>query len=329
MSYFHVLSERLREDAASFEGLAGKMNELGEELTGLSSGIFISSELAPVIRKTLDGIKGKITTGSDDVDRILKGLLGCIDLYENTEKSRQAPSCTPGYLDAIMNACGGKLLEEILQNKDSKYSASASVSAWKAEEKWKYGSAKVEVGSAEAHAKGKMQFNFVKNSNIPIPIPAPFINAEAGASVCALSASAKGEIGNALIGANGKVSAEIGSAEASASFKAQIFGKDGEFDPQVSAKAKAEAIAAEAKGSASGHILGVEGTVTGSVNLGVGAHAEVSLKEGVVKAEVGASLIAGASVGVEVDVSDGLEAIETLSGQIDDLFGSSKLTFVR
>ena len=327
MSYFHVLSDRLREDAASIGGLAGKIKNIGEEVAGIGSEIFISTDLAPVIKETLDGIKDKIYTGSENVDRILEALKGCIGLYEDTESSRNAPQCTREYGDAVMSSCEGGLLNGTFQDSGSEWSASASMSAWKAEEKWKYGSAKAEAGSAEAHAMAELQFQLVKNHGFPIP--APFINAGVGTSVCAFSASAKGEIGNPLIGAKGKVSAELGSAEASADLKAQIFGKDGEFSPQLIAKAKAEALVAEAKGSASAHVLGVEGTVKGSVNLGVGAHAEVSMKEGVIKAEVGASLIAGASVGLEVDVSEGLEAIETLSQELDELFGSSKLSFVR
>ena len=337
MSWFHIFSDLLREDAVVFEGLTGELKNIQEELEQLRSGVFISTGLDPLIGQALDKISEQVGSGSENADQLLKALLGSIGLYEYAEKSGQAPAASTQIMEAVRAYAGLDALEELtgqdlipeemLQDKESAYSASASVSAWKAEEKWKYGSAKAQAGSAEAYAKAKGGFQFVDNHGFPIP--APFVSAEAGAGVCAFAASAKGKIGNDMIGAQGNVSAEVGSAEAKASLKAQVFDKNGELKPQVSAKAKAEAIAVEAKGTASAHVPGVEASVTGSVNLGVGAHAEFSYKEGKVKAEVGASVLAGASVGVEVDVSEGIAAISDLSSQIDDLFGSSKLTFVR
>lgn len=42
--------------------------------------------------------------------------------------------------------------------------------------------------------------------------------------------------------------------------------------------------------------------VKGSVKVGVGAHADIGMKDGVIKCEIGASLGVGFDVGFEVDV---------------------------
>ena len=49
------------------------------------------------------------------------------------------------------------------------------------------------------------------------------------------------------------------------------------------------------------NIAGVEGKVNGSVNFGVGAHADIGLVDGKLKCDIGASLGVGASVGFEID----------------------------
>ena len=101
----------------------------------------------------------------------------------------------------------------------------------------------------------------------------------------------------------------VGKAEAKADATAQIFGSDGKLDAQLGASAKAEAIAAEVEGSAGINVLGGEVGVKGSVNVGIGAHADVGYRDGVVKVDIGASLGVGASVALEVDVGGMVDTI--------------------
>ena len=174
--------------------------------------------------------------------------------------------------------------------------------------------ADIAVGKAEAHAKANAGiYGYDKDGNL---VFAPAVGAEIGASVCVLTASARANVGNEDLGAgvNGEVSA--GKAEAKAEVKAAMFGKDGKLSPEVKASASAEAIAAEAK--ASGHVSvgGVTGTVNGSVNFGVGAHADIGITGGKIKCDIGASLGVGASVGFEVDVSGAVKHVASAAKSV-------------
>lgn len=61
--------------------------------------------------------------------------------------------------------------------------------------------------------------------------------------------------------------------------------------------------------SKSPNVLGGEVGVKGSVNVGIGAHADVGYRGGVVKVDIGASLGVGASVALEVDVGGMVDTI--------------------
>jgi len=84
----------------------------------------------------------------------------------------------------------------------------------------------------------------------------------------------------------------------------------------------AEAIAAEASGSLDLNVLGGEVGVKGSINFGVGAHAEIGYRDGVFKFDVGASLGLGVSIGFEADIGGAVNTVvdaaeSALSGLAD------------
>ena len=95
---------------------------------------------------------------------------------------------------------------------------------------------------------------------------------------------------------------KAGDAGAKADIGVQLYGEDGKLKPQFGASAKAEATAAELEGSLGVNVLGGEVGVSGSVSVGVGAHADVGYKDGVFKFDIGASIGLGGSVGSEVDI---------------------------
>ena len=64
-----------------------------------------------------------------------------------------------------------------------------------------------------------------------------------------------------------------------ADVSAQIFGEDGKVDFQLGAEARTEAIAGEIEGSVGVDILGGEVGVSGGVNFGIGAHADVGYRD--------------------------------------------------
>lgn len=112
-----------------------------------------------------------------------------------------------------------------------------------------------------------------------------------------------------MIGLSSKVTATAGKAEAKANIGAQIFGQDGKLDVQLGGKASAELIGGELKGTATANILGGGVGVTGGVNYGIGAHADVGYRDGVFKCDIGASLGVGVSLGFEVDVGGMVDTV--------------------
>lgn len=54
--------------------------------------------------------------------------------------------------------------------------------------------------------------------------------------------------------------------------------------------------------------------VFGGVNFGIGAHADVGYKDGVLKCDIGASLGVGVSLDVEIDISGMVETVNDFIG---------------
>jgi hypothetical protein len=134
---------------------------------------------------------------------------------------------------------------------------------------------------------------------------APGVSGEVGVSGSLFDASGEVGYGNEIAGAAlaGSVTVLAASAAASGS----LGFTDGEFSAKASASA--EATLAEAEGEASAEILGVEGTVSGSVGVGVGAHLDAGYADGVLSFDVGAYVGVGASVGFEVDIGGAVDAV--------------------
>ena len=163
------------------------------------------------------------------------------------------------------------------------------------------GKVSVVVGRAEAHASVSAGF-YVIGADGDRKF-SPGVNAEVGASVTALEAAWEQQwFGNDMLGVNSDVKATVGKAEAKASIGAQVFDENGKLDVQLGGGASAELIGGEVKGSVGVNVLGGEVGVSGSVNYGIGAHADVGYRDGIIKCDIGASLGVGVSFGFEVDV---------------------------
>ena len=166
----------------------------------------------------------------------------------------------------------------------------------------------VTVGEAEAHIKGHAGLYVVGDDGTSKFSPG--VSGEIGASVTALSASwAQQIVGDENLGLSSDVNVTAGEASAKVSGTAQLYGEDGKLQPQLGVSASAEAIAAEVSGNVDVNILGGEVGVNGSVNFGVGAHADLGFKDGVVKVDLGASLGVGVSVGFEADIGGAVNTV--------------------
>ncbi len=167
----------------------------------------------------------------------------------------------------------------------------------------------VTVGEAEAHASIKAGF-YVIGADGKKNKFSPGIQAEVGASVTAVEANWEQQwLGDENLGLNTDVGVTVGKASAQADVGAQVFGEDGKLNVQLGASASAEAIAAEVEGSVGVNVLGGEVGVKGTLNVGVGAHADVGYRDGVFKIDVGASIGVGASLKLEVDVGGMVDGV--------------------
>ncbi len=67
----------------------------------------------------------------------------------------------------------------------------------------------------------------------------------------------------------------------------------------------------EASGSAGVEVFGADVGVTGSVKVGVGAHANAGFVDGHLKLDVGVAVGVGASLGLDIDVGGLIDGVAT------------------
>lgn len=170
-------------------------------------------------------------------------------------------------------------------------SAAVSVLKGSASGEWGWGSAsaKAEVGKAEAYAKGDIGLGNIQGS--------------IGASVTAFTAAEELELGSDTLGAYVGSTQTVGRVGAKAEGRIGLVNDDGEIDPALYIGGGAEAIAGEITGKAGVKVLGADVGVKGSLNYGIGAHANVGFRDGKFSLDIGATLGVGGSVSLDIDVS--------------------------
>ena len=169
------------------------------------------------------------------------------------------------------------------------------------------------AGSAGIYG-GLYTMKYDNNGN-PVKVFTPGVRAEAGASISVFEAEAKSSLKSQYVDGlsyEGSVGTKVGYASAKAGAEMGLI--DGKV--AMHAGASAEAIAAEVNGSVGVDYMGVKGTVKGTLNVGVGAHADVGYKDGKISCDVGASLGVGGSVSFELDVSGVVDAAGKAAGDV-------------
>jgi hypothetical protein len=243
--------------------------------------------------------KGKFKKANKKIDKKLedsgKGFKEKEEFYLDKDGKEIDEKKSPKFYDRDMTIA------------EAKVSASSSVEVLKGNAKLgEKGTVDVEIGSAEAHAELSGGFYVIGDDGEKKFSPG--VKAEIGASATALELEWEQQwLGNEMLGLNTDVQATVGKTEAKADATVQIFGDDGKLDVQLGAGASAELIGGELEGSVGVNVLGGEVGVKGSVNYGIGAHADVGYRDGVFKCDIGASLGVGASVGFEIDVGGMVE----------------------
>ncbi|MCM1540557.1 MAG: hypothetical protein NC121_04780 [Blautia sp.] len=132
---------------------------------------------------------------------------------------------------------------------------------------------------------------------------------EVGVALTAFTAGAGVQLGSDMLGAHAEGQVDVLKAEASVGGEFGVWDENGDFNPQVGVSAKMEAIAAEVSGKVGVDIAGTEINAKGSLNFGIGAHADIGFNDGKFKFDVGASLGVGGSVSLEVDVSGTVDKV--------------------
>jgi hypothetical protein len=176
------------------------------------------------------------------------------------------------------------------------------------------GSLNYDIGKAEWNASASAGlYSYDKNGN---KILTPGLQATVGVGVTAITTTAKGQIGNEYFNAHGSVTATVGKAEAKGSVNVGLLDENGNFNPRAKVSAKAEAIAAEISGKAGVTVAGTDVGVTGSLNVGIGAHADVGYSDGKFSLDIGASVGIGASVKLDIDMSGTINAVSKVAKAI-------------
>ena len=136
------------------------------------------------------------------------------------------------------------------------------------------------------------------------------VGAEAGFTLSGFTAEQKLQLGSSFLGAYLTTEETVGRIGANGSFVMGLRDAEGNFNPTAHAKLQAEAILAEISAKGGAKVLGTDIGVKGSVNFGVGAHAEFGLKDGKFSMDIGASLGIGGSVKLDIDFSGTIDAIK-------------------
>ena len=202
---------------------------------------------------------------------------------------------------------------------EQKKERSISASLFEATRTGDHGSAYFTVGNAEAHAS--IAGGFYAYNADGKRIFSPGVKAEVGVSATALKGGVTGQLGDDMLGVTGSVDAAAGKVEAKASIELGALDKNGR--PQLNVEASAEAIAVEATGSVKANILGggIEGKV--GVNVGIGAHAKIGIKDGIIKCDIGASIGLGVSADIEIDVGGMVDTAIENAEKIADAAGDA------
>ena len=130
-----------------------------------------------------------------------------------------------------------------------------------------------------------------------------------GASVTAFTATGLAQLGDDNLGGYVSGTVTVGKVGAEASGSIGLFDKYGNVNPNVEVGASAEAIGGEISGKVGAKILGTDVGVEGSVNYGVGAHANFGFGEGKFYVDIGASVGVGGSIKLDIDMSGTVNAV--------------------
>ncbi len=193
---------------------------------------------------------------------------------------------------------------------ENKLEADIKLHTWEAEDMPEWEFAKAEASIERDSFRLKANADVLKAETHAESYIGPLsAGAAVGASFTAFTATAQAEFGDDMYGSYLSGTVTAGKASAEASVSAGVYDKNGNFNPNAKVELSAEAIAGEISGTAGQKILGTDVSVTGTLNYGVGAHANIGYDNGKFQLDVGATLGVGGSVEFEIDTSKTINAV--------------------
>lgn len=135
------------------------------------------------------------------------------------------------------------------------------------------------------------------------------LGAEMGVAFSGIAMSEEMQWGDKNWGAYAGSTQTLGRAELNGDAVIGLRDAEGDINPTIHGSASAEAIGAEMTAKGGLKIGGTDIGVEGSVNYGIGGHAEFGLKDGKFSADIGVSFGLGVGFGLELDMTGTVEAI--------------------
>ncbi len=131
----------------------------------------------------------------------------------------------------------------------------------------------------------------------------------AGASFSAVHAEGEAQWGSDMAGLYVKGEVDALKAEAGVDVRFGLKDQEGKISPALHVKGEAEALLAEGSIKGGTKVLGTDVGVKMGVNVGIGAHADVGLRDWKLTLDVGASFGVGVSLKLDVDFSGTVDAV--------------------
>lgn len=334
MAQFSVKLNKARADADAENNLIRELGDIAEEIRNLSSDLGFQSASAETMRKRLVKTADKVSIHQESMSSMHSALQDIIAIYERTENAILGNSVIEEVQDTKPAAAAAGIPASLLNTlfsvslgnlsnwtkpmhkpngdlQDLSFSFQAQTGGSLYENQIQLGDAgslSVAAGTYEAYASAEGGV-YTQNANGEYVFN-PHVNAQMGASVSALTLDGNLNYGDELLGANATGSIHVGEVSAQGSLSAGLMNNNGSFDPHLNAGLSAEAIAVEAEASAGVTVLGTDATVSGSVYVGAGAHANIEIGNGVISCDVGAAIGIGASLSFTIDVSGTIDAVQ-------------------
>lgn len=221
-------------------------------------------------------------------------------IWEGIEKGKEIKEAVE---EAIKNA-----KDTIIDKTSFEAEAKKEGAYYKKELNCENGSLGVSVSEYEAYASAEGGlFSKDEDGNLKFD---PKIAAKVGASYTLLDVAGNYAVGNDMLGAGVSGDIIVGKVSGQVEAEASLMGEDGSFNPHAKVEASAEAILVDAKAQAGVTVLGTEAKVEGSVNIGIGAHANFEVGDGKIECDIGASLGIGASLKFSIDYGGTVDAIK-------------------